>query len=184
MKKPSFFGEFLIHAGQVGSIMPSSRFLTRKMLPVTLPWHKMQQIAELGPGTGVFTKYIQNNMTSQSQMFLFEQNGKFREDLKQRFPEFRILDDACKLSEVVKETGRPFDLIVSGLPFANFSDELQERLFQIINEALACHGVFIAFQYTLLLKKKFQTNFSIADVGYTCMNVPPAWVLKCKKMRM
>lgn len=30
-----------MNSSQVGSVIPSSGFLTRTMLPVTLPWHKM-----------------------------------------------------------------------------------------------------------------------------------------------
>ncbi|TDF95042.1 class I SAM-dependent methyltransferase [Paenibacillus piri] len=183
MTKPSFFGQFLKHSGQVGSVVPSSGFLIRKMLPAALPWHKMVQIAELGPGTGVFTRYIQKQMNTQSRLYLFEQNEQFRNDLERRFPQFQVLDDALKLGEVVRQTGRPFDLIVSGLPFANFSGELQVRLFQSIHDALADNGTFVAFQYTLLLQKQFQKYFVAVDRGYTWMNIPPAWVFKCKKRR-
>jgi phospholipid N-methyltransferase len=183
MKQPSIFGQFIRHSGQVGSLVPSSGFLTRKMLPPSLPWHKMAQIAELGPGTGVFTRYIKQHMDPRSRLFLFEQNESFRENLNIQFPGIPILNDALRLGEIVKETGRPFDLIVSGLPFANFSSELKERLFLSIESALASNGTFIAFQYTLLLKKNFQTHFPSIETGHTWMNVPPAWVFKCKKVR-
>ncbi|MFD0675654.1 MULTISPECIES: class I SAM-dependent methyltransferase [unclassified Paenibacillus] len=181
MKKPSFFGQFLMNSGQVGSVIPSSGFLIRKMLPVTLPWHKMNQIAELGPGTGVITQYIEKNRSPQSQLYLFEKNEKFREDLGKQFPQLKVLEDALELGEIVKETGKPFDLIVSGLPFANFSQELKEQLFRTIHDSLAENGTFVAFQYTLLLKREFQLYFPWMDTGYTWMNVPPAWVFKCKK---
>ncbi|WP_028550581.1 class I SAM-dependent methyltransferase [Paenibacillus sp. UNC451MF] len=181
MKKPSFLGEFLVNSGQVGSVIPSSGFLIRKMLPVTLPWHKMNQIAELGPGTGVFTEYIQRHRNASSQLVLFEQNEAFRSDLARRYPELTLMDDALRLGEIVKETGKPFDLIVSGLPFANFSYELKEQLFDAIQDALAEKGTFVAFQYTLLLKEHFRMRFPRMDTGYTWMNIPPAWVFKCKK---
>lgn len=184
MKRPSIFGQFLRHSGQVGSLVPSSPFLIRTMLPPALPWHKMAQIAELGPGTGVFTRYIKRHIAPQSRLFLFEQNEAFRENLAVRFPGLPILDDALRLGDVVKETGRPFDLIVSGLPFANFSSELKEKLLLSISNALASHGTFIAFQYTLLLKKDFQAYFPSVETGHTWLNVPPAWVFKCKKTAM
>jgi phospholipid N-methyltransferase len=44
MKKPSFLGEFLMNSRQVGSVIPRSDFLVRKMLPAALPWLKMKQI--------------------------------------------------------------------------------------------------------------------------------------------
>jgi phospholipid N-methyltransferase len=181
MKSGLFFSEFLTNASQVGSVIPSSSFLLRKMLPITIPWHKMTQIAELGPGTGVFTQYIQQERTSSSELYLFEKNNRFKNNLHQRFPQLPLYNDALKLKEVVKETNRPFDLIVSGLPFTNFSNELQDQLFHTINDALASNGVFVAFQYSLLLKRKFNRYFRIMDTGFTWINIPPAWVFKCGK---
>ena len=181
MRKPSFIREFLSHAGQVGSIIPSSPFLTRKMLPITIPWYKMRQIAELGPGTGVFTQSIQQQMPAHSQLYLFEANGNFREMLARRFPSCYLLEDALQLGEAVNTSGRPFDLIVSGLPFANFTETIRNRIFDAIHESLTPNGIFVAFQYTLLLRPQFQTHFSMIDIGYTLLNVPPAWVFKCKK---
>lgn len=101
--------------------------------------------------------------------------------MARRFPELPLFDDALRLGEIVQETGHPFDLIVSGLPFANFSYELKEQLFGAICDALADNGTFVAFQYTLLLKPHFQMHFPAMDTGYTWMNIPPAWVFKCKK---
>lgn len=156
-------------------------FLIRKMLPASLPWHKMAHIAELGPGTGVFTRHIQRCMDPRSRLVLFEQNERFRDELARRFPGLPIMDDALRLGEVVQNAGRPFDLIVSGLPFANFSPALSAKLFHAIEDALAPDGTFVAFQYTLLLKKTFQTHFPSLDTGHTWLNVPPAWVFKCQK---
>ncbi|MEF3304939.1 class I SAM-dependent methyltransferase [Paenibacillus sp. GYB003] len=181
MKKVSFLGEFLSNTAQVGSVIPSSSFLARKMLPPTIPWRDIGHIAELGPGTGVFTRHIEERRCETSRFVLFEKNDAFRDNLRLRYPHLPILDDALRLNEVVQETGRPFDLIVSGLPFANFSDDLQQMLFRTIRDALAPDGTFVAFQYTLLLKKKFQAYFPTFETEYTWMNVPPAWVFKCKK---
>ena len=184
MRKPAFFSEFLGDSMHVGSVIPSSDFLTRKMLPVSLPWHKMKQLAELGPGTGVFTKHIEHRRSRTSRFYLFERNQTFRKGLQLRYPDLIIRDDALQLSEIVNETGRKFDLIVSGLPFANFNACLQEELFSAIRSALADHGTFVAFQYTPLLWNRFQAHFPKVDAGYTLMNVPPAWVFRCNKKGM
>lgn len=182
MSRRSFFAQFLKHSSQVGSVMPSSPFLIRKMMPATLPWHKMRRIAELGPGTGIFTEYIDRCRSAQSQLVLFEKNEQFRNDLQLRFPELPVYDDALLLRNIVEQTGEKFDLIISGLPFANFPFELTERLFRVIGDALTNGGTFVAFQYTLLQKKHFANHFNAIETGHTWLNVPPAWVFKCKKM--
>ncbi|WP_239616661.1 class I SAM-dependent methyltransferase [Cohnella mopanensis] len=181
MKMPIFFNEFLQHSDQVGNVIPSTGFLVRKMLPPAVPWHKIEQIAELGPGKGMFTRHIERERRASSRLFLFEKNDRFRDNLKIRFPRLQVLDDALKLGNVVYETGKPFDLIVSALPFANYPLELQANLFRVIHDALAANGTFIALQYTLRLQCKFEAFFPVMEMGYTWMNFPPAWVFKCKK---
>jgi phosphatidylethanolamine/phosphatidyl-N-methylethanolamine N-methyltransferase len=51
--KKSFIKQFWAEKKMVGSMTPSSRFLTQKMLK-NIDFKKVKLIVELGPGTGVF----------------------------------------------------------------------------------------------------------------------------------
>lgn len=70
-----FFRKFILHPKKIGSITPSSTFLTKKMLG-NLPWQELDTIVELGAGTGVFSDYIACNKKKSCQVLLIEQIKK------------------------------------------------------------------------------------------------------------
>ena len=57
-----FFKGFLKNPREVGSVIPSSRFLTRRTLECGDIAHA-RVIVELGPGTGVLTRHALQRMT-------------------------------------------------------------------------------------------------------------------------
>ena len=79
--KTFFLKNFLKNWKEVGSITPSSRFLTKKMLE-SIDFSKADTIVELGPGTGVFTKEILIRMKSNAKLIILETNHQFSENLK------------------------------------------------------------------------------------------------------
>ena len=88
-EKFNFFQKFIQSPGLIGSITPSSRFLTNKMME-PINWEMVQSIAELGAGTGVFTDAINLLKTPDCQVMIFEQNTEMRHQLKQKYPEVYI----------------------------------------------------------------------------------------------
>lgn len=64
-----FLYKFFAKPQRIGSVTPSSSFLTRKML-ADLPWDGINTIVELGAGTGVFTKYIAENKKKSCQVLV------------------------------------------------------------------------------------------------------------------
>ncbi|MBC7660815.1 MAG: hypothetical protein H7249_14050 [Chitinophagaceae bacterium] len=54
----NFVLEFLRHSKEVGSLLPSSRFLANAMLE-NVPVDKIHRMVEYGSGTGTFTKVAQ-----------------------------------------------------------------------------------------------------------------------------
>ena len=68
-----FFQESLRNLKTVGTITRSSKFVCRKMLhPVD--FSGKVNIVELGAGDGVITRHILDQMTADSQLFIFEVN--------------------------------------------------------------------------------------------------------------
>jgi len=55
MDRILFLKKFIDEPKKIGSLTPSSKFLARKMLK-NLPWKNFSSVAELGAGTGTFTK--------------------------------------------------------------------------------------------------------------------------------
>ncbi len=97
-----FMQKFITQPKKIGSITPSSSFLTRRMLE-DLPWQKLETIVELGAGTGVFSDYIAQNKRKSCQVLLIEQDAKMREALQARYPEFYFGAEAEKFSRLLYE---------------------------------------------------------------------------------
>jgi phospholipid N-methyltransferase len=175
-----FLRRFFSEPGRIGSIVPSSRYLCKQMLK-QINWSKAGVIVELGPGTGVFTQAILRKKRADSFYFVVERDPHFRAVLRTRFPRLVVREEAVKLSEYVKELGLPpVDVIVSGLPFANFPEELRTAILDEILAVLAPNGLFITFQYSLQLQSELEERFSRVDVTFTPLNIPPAFIYTCR----
>ncbi|WP_405152581.1 class I SAM-dependent methyltransferase [Paenibacillus sp. FSL K6-0108] len=176
-----FLKSFLQSPKHVGSIIPSSRFLANKMVNQA-PWLDVKAVAELGSGTGAITRYIHQQVQDSTQVLLFEMNERMRNNLKTEYPTFPCYPDASRLVESMKKEGvQQLDYIFSGLPFFNFESDLRHTLVDQIHKALKPGGLFIAFQYSLQMKKTLSEHFIIEKVDFVPLNIPPAFVYVCRK---
>lgn len=176
-----FFSTFMRSPKQVGSIAPSSPYLTRAMLE-GLDWNEMKTIVEFGAGTGVFTKKIAEKKQRDTTAIIFEQDSELRAHLSRKFPQLLFRSQAQHLKQNLAELGlTQVDGVVSGLPFANFPHQLRNEILDGVEEVLKPGGVFITFQYSLQMKKQLQRRFPTVDISYVPLNLPPAVVYLCHK---
>lgn len=176
-----FLKRFLSEPGRVGSVAPSSRFLCHEILK-QVSWPTVQTIVELGPGTGVFTKEILRKKRPDALFFAVERDGQFRQLLQRRFPGIMVKQEALQINGYLRELQvDKADVIISGLPFAVFTEELREGILAEVHEALAPGGLFITFQYSLQLHSELQQRFSKVELSFTALNIPPAFVYTCQK---
>lgn len=176
-----FLRSFLSHPKRVGSVIPSSRFLANTMVKQA-PWSEMKAIAELGSGTGAITQMIHAKVSNTRDVLLFEMDKTMRSNLKLKYPDFSCHRNAAYLVEIMKSKHiQRLDCIFSGLPFFNFEPELRNTLMDQIYQALRPGGLFIAFQYSLQMKKQLSDFFIIESIKYVPLNFPPAFVYVCRK---
>lgn len=177
----TFLQRFVRNPKYVGSMIPSSSFLARKMV-APIQWNHIQSIAELGAGTGAITRYIKPRVTKSTNVLLFEMDAKMRRILQLEFPDFDCHANALNLTGILDQKGiGQLDCMISGLPFFNFSPELRNLLLDQITRSLKPGGLFIAFQYSLQMKKALSDAFEIANIDFTPFNLPPAFVYVCRK---
>lgn len=176
-----FLNKFLHSPQRVGSITPSSRFLTKAMMK-PIDWGTTNTIVELGAGTGTFTRVIQEKKRKDCQAFIFEQDQDMREQLQLKHPFFHFCDEAKEIHSTIQKNGyEEVDCIISGLPFANFPDELRGQIMEGIVRSLKPGGLFIAFQYSLQMRKNLLLLFKETNISFVPINLPPAFVYCCKK---
>ena len=80
----AFLQSFLKSPKQVGSIIPSSRFLERRVTRATRA-HRAKLVVELGPGTGVVTEALIARGIPASRLILIEYSPQFSKLLAERF---------------------------------------------------------------------------------------------------
>ena len=100
MSKKRFISQFFSEKKQIGAISPSSRFLADKMLE-NITFSKANVIVELGPGTGVFTQKILEQMEPNATLLVFELNNDFFKQLSSSIKDQRVIlihDSAEKLN--------------------------------------------------------------------------------------
>ena len=184
MPKSSFLKQFFKQKKMVGSIAPSSRFLSAKMLN-HLPLKQAKFIVELGPGNGVFTEKILAKMGDDSQLLVIELNEEFHNELSAKIthPNFNLFHDSADQLGVLlqKMGGNKADIIISSLPLANFPIDLRDSLLDIIQTYLKDDGYFVQFQYSLQAKKYIKKRFPNTKINFTPLNLPPAFVYYCQK---
>ena len=184
MSKSAFIKEFLSKKKMVGSVVPSSKFLSKKMLD-HLNFKKAKLVVELGPGTGVFTQRIIEKLDRESTLLVIELNDTFYKELKNKISDKRVIirkGSASDLSKFMGELNKEkADVIVSSIPLAILPKTLRKRIVIEANKLLNENGEFIQFQYTLQSLKLFKKVFKTVTVRHCLFNMPPAFVYSCKK---
>lgn len=180
-----FFQQFFIEPANIGAIWPSSRRLA-EVITERARVRTASFVVELGPGTGSVTEVILEKLSPQARFFAMEINPKFVDILCKTFPHTHIIQDSAEhLSQYVREFGaETCDCIICGLPFASFSDALQDAVLHEISTVLAPGGRFVSFGYPFgrllprgrRFKQKLSSTFSkVETTPIVWKNLPPAF---------
>ncbi|MGE6514654.1 class I SAM-dependent methyltransferase [Lysinibacillus sphaericus] len=185
MQYITFLTEFIKHPKNTGAISPSSKILAKKMVEAII-FEEAHCIVELGPGTGSFTKEIMKSKQQQTKLVLIENNEIFASALTKQYQDdpsvFVIHGSAENLSSYLKSLHiKKIDYILSGLPFTSLEPAVSSRILNNVNETLHEDGEFITFQYSLVKKSFIQNFFDDITLKKVWVNIPPAYVLSCKK---
>lgn len=189
--RAKFLAAFVRRPFETGSITPSSIHLAETIVS-GMDIESANTIVELGPGTGVFTRLIHDRMKPGACFLCFEINGDLVPELKARFPKARIINDSIEnLARYLKAAERTgVDAAISGLPWAAFSPEQQQRLLDATVDSLRSGAGFATFAYSHAawlppgqrFRKLLDSRFSHVETsGVVWKNVPPAFVYRCRK---
>ncbi|MET7399337.1 methyltransferase domain-containing protein [Dactylosporangium sp. NPDC005572] len=192
-ERSAFLREFLRDPFTVAAVTPSGTPLAH-LATAGIPRTGHPTVAELGPGTGAFTRAIQRRLDGRGHHLAIEINQRFADLLTHRHPNIHIaVTDARNLRTVLTTHNHHHaDVIISGLPWAAFSPSQQDDLLNAVTAALAPHGVFTTFAYTHTqwapparrLRQSLQDRFEEVISSRTIWNnLPPAFVYYCRRPR-
>lgn len=182
---------FLRRPSRTGTVIPSSRALA-ELMTEDMGLAAAGTVVELGAGTGVFTRLIAERVRPDALVLAFEIDAALAGKLDGRVPRVRVVNDSAEhLGEHLRAAGRPMaDVILSGLPWANFSPDLQERLLRSVVAGLRPGGRFATFAYVPTaylrpgrrLRSLLEASFAkVATTRIVYWNFPPAFVYRCEK---
>ncbi len=186
-----FLAAFVQRPFDTGAITPSSAYLAEAIVDgMGIP--EADTVVELGPGTGVFTGVIEQQLNPTAHFLSFEINPQLAERLKHRFPRAHIVTDSVENIRVHLTAAGRQDVCatISGLPWAAFSPERQAKLLDATVDAMKPGGRFATFAYSHaawlppgrrfreLLDSRFQ---HVETSKVIWRNTPPAFVYRCRK---
>ena len=178
-----FLQGFLKRPQEVGSVIPSSRFLERKVVE-RAGVSRARTVVELGPGTGGTTRAILRALPKDGRLLCVELNPDFVRVLE-RNPDPRLLvhqGGAQELAQILAERGLPApDTVISGIPFSTMSPNLGRSIVETVRSVLAPGGCFVAYQVRGRVGELGREVFGPARVRVELRNLPPMRVYHWRK---
>lgn len=189
-----FLGQWLRSPGTIGAVAPSSQRLA-ETVTTPVPHRGDPVVVELGPGTGAFTGEIQRRLAGRGHHLAVEINPRLAAFLTARHPGVDVVvGDAARLPQLLRERGLDrADAIVSGLPWAAFSEETQAGLLNAVTAIMGPNAAFTTFAYSFAkrmrparrFRRRLHDTFEEVVAGRTVWgNLPPAFVYHARRPRV
>ena len=184
-RRLAFFQGFLDNPREVGSIIPSSRFLERRIVRAA-GVARARVVVELGPGTGGTTRALLHAMRPDARLLAIEINPRFVRLLEREGEhDPRLCVSQGSAAELAAALARhrlpPPDAILSGIPFSTMSAELGREILRAVHDALPPGGVFVAYQVRDRVETLGREVFGRPRVQTEILNVPPMRVYRWEK---
>ena len=173
----------LIKDKNVASIAPTSKSIV-KALCKKIEFNKKIIIVEYGPGTGVFTKYLLENMTPNSKLIVIETNQDFVKKLNEINDKRLVVvnDNAKNIKNAMEKCNeKKADYIISGIPLLFFDSKLIKSIIEDTEQSLDKNGKFLVYQTSPILNKHLKNYFHVEKCKLKLFNIPPLFIFEFKK---
>jgi phosphatidylethanolamine/phosphatidyl-N-methylethanolamine N-methyltransferase len=179
-----FLRGFLEKPREVGSVIPSSRFLEKRVVG-NAELADARVVVELGPGTGGTTRALLRHMHPDARLLAIEINPRFVRLLERTLDDPRLLvheGSAADIAGALADHGlAAADAIVSGIPFSTMEKSLGRAILCSVHESLAPGGRFVAYQFRDRVESLARDVFGRARVQMEVLNVPPMRIYHWRK---
>jgi phospholipid N-methyltransferase len=179
----AFLRAFLRAPRRVASIVPSSRFVERRIVARSAV-AAATTIVELGPGTGGTTRAILRAMPQHARLLCIEIDPILH-GLLRRIGDPRLiahLGSAEQLQEILNQHGLPApDVIISGIPFSTMDRAVGRRILEAVSAALSHGGRFVAYQVRDRVAHLGSPGLDLRRVELEWLNLPPLRVFQWEK---
>ena len=167
----------------VASVTPTSGFCVRRVCR-PIDFSNDITVVEYGAGSGVFSRYLLQNMTPDSKLALFETNELLFEKLCEiNDPRVLFYQESVEFVNdlLPEEFVGSTDFIISGIPFSFLDDEAKSSVLEQSYKLLRKGGRFLAYQTSGHLKEPLQQAFGNVQTDWEWRNIPPMTVYEAEK---
>ncbi|MFI5319672.1 MAG: class I SAM-dependent methyltransferase [Myxococcota bacterium] len=175
-----FLQAFLRRPQQVASVVPSSRFLERRLVSLA-GIGSAQLVVELGPGTGGTTRALLAALPPDARLLCIELDADFAQRLRRETDPRLIVHhgSAEQLDEILTAhgLGAP-DAVISGIPFSIIPPAIGARIIASIRRTLAVGGCFLAYQVRGTVAELAKPVLGEPDTTLELLNIPPVRVFR------
>jgi phospholipid N-methyltransferase len=175
---------FFKHPKMLGSLIPSSRYLTDRLLR-RIDWKRARVIVEYGPGVGTFTAEVLQRMYPGATLVVIETNEDFVRFLQESLPDPRlhvVHGSAEDVGSILARLGcGAADYVISGIPFSTMPEDLRDRILGATRAALRAEGQLLVYQFSTKVEPHLQRVFRHVHRDFEPLNVLPAQVFYCTR---
>jgi phosphatidylethanolamine/phosphatidyl-N-methylethanolamine N-methyltransferase len=179
----AFFRQFLRHPRLIGSVIPSSRFLARRLADV-VDRERAHTMVELGPGTGAVTRVLLESLPQHGRLLAIEIDDEFVSVLRDD-PDPRLVvhpGSAMHMLDALQMYGLPQpEVVISGIPFSTMPAEMGRTILQQVWGGLRPGGIFVAYQISAEVARLGRTLIGEPSVQMELRNVPPIRIFSWRK---
>lgn len=172
-----FLQGFFKHPVMVGSIIPSSGKLIRKMLG-RVDWSNCDVFVEYGPGVGTFCRPILDRLGPDAKYIAIDTNADFVAYLRESIvdPRFSAIQaSAADVEQIVADHGATHaDYVLSGLPFSTLPPGVGDEIAAATGRVIRPGGAFLVYQFSPKVRDFIAPHFGHIDHDMEWWNVPPA----------
>ena len=177
----AFLRGFLERPKEVGSIIPSSRWMERRITR-TAEIASADLVIELGPGTGGTTKALLNALAPDARLLAVEINPGFCQLLRETIDDPRLIVHEGSAAEIPEALAKHDldapDVILSGIPFSTMSQQLGLSILRSVRKSLKPGGRFVAYQFRDVVHTLGKRVFGPASIQIELLNMPPMRVYR------
>jgi len=178
-----FASNFFRHPRMLGSIIPSSPFLVRRLVE-RIDWENTRVVVEYGPGVGTITRELLRRMSPESTLVVLETNQDFVDFLERSLPDPRlqvIKGSAETIQFELSRLGLPAaDYVLAGIPFSTMPAESREFILKGSLDALAPQGSMLIYQFSSRVLPDLRRVFSRVECDFELLNILPAKLYYCR----
>lgn len=185
-RRLAFFQGFLREPQQVGSVIPSSRFLERRLVKISAVG-EAHTVVELGPGTGGTTHALLRALPPAARLLAIEIDPRFAALLRAEItdPRFAVEQDSAEaIAAILTRRALPApEVVISGIPFSTMPHAVGRSILRAVWAAIAPGGRFVAYQFRDRVAVLGRHILGRPEVDVELLNVPPMRVYCWRKPR-